>query len=533
MSALAIAPGSIFARDYLIERALAEGGMGAVYVVRQMSTGRHRALKLMQPELAHDDDFRRRFLQEAKIGASIASEHVVEVQVAGIDEKTGAPYLVMELLDGVDLQTRIEEHGALSHRETRELFRQMCHALRLAHDAGIVHRDLKPQNVFLAKPKRADDAAGPFHVKVLDFGIAKMTMDATAGGAKTGMIGTPLWMAPEQADHVPVTPAADVWALGLILYTSLTGRLFWRSAQRDASLQQIMREMLFDPIPPAGVRAEEQGVAFPAAFESVVSRAVLRRPEQRLRNAGEFFDALEEAFAGKTASVRTAPISPTSSGLELDDAVTGPSLELAEVRRRPASIANPIAPTLPLPDAHAITRPASIAHPAPIEILPVPAHTRPLLADGRSWPWWLVFAVPVVVVALFAFAVRSITHPPAPSVNCRLCTVEEGTFANGSLSLRELRHDIEARFPELDRGCIRQATEPGRTKIKWVVSGGDVDRRKTESIGGGRTGECLRDHVAHGQYSLVLGAGDAVPMGYTEITYILEWNPSLDPLGGP
>src|SRR5438552_12835542 len=118
-TALALEPGDLFARDFRIERLLAEGGMGAVYVVRQISTGRMRALKVMQPELVHNEDLRRRFLLEANVGANIASEHVVEVQVAGIDEKTGAPFLVMELLEGFDLATHLEQKGTLSAAEVR------------------------------------------------------------------------------------------------------------------------------------------------------------------------------------------------------------------------------------------------------------------------------------------------------------------------------------------------------------------------------------------------------------------------------
>lgn len=526
MSALSVSPGSIFARDFLVERALAEGGMGAVYVVKQISTGRRRALKLMQPELVQNDDLRRRFLLEAKVGASIASEHVVEVQVAGIDAQTGAPYLVMELLDGVDLQTHLEDNGPLSIEETRELFRQMCHALRLAHEAGIVHRDLKPPNVFLAKPKRAEPLleSRAFHVKVLDFGIAKITTDATAGGAKTGMIGTPLWMAPEQADHVPVTPAADVWALGLILYTCLTGRLFWRSGGDSASLQQIMREMLFDPIPPATARASEQGVPFPPALEPVIARSVVRRPEQRLRDAGAFFEALEDALSGKGPSVASnVAASPASSGVELEDSATGPSLELAVMPR-------PI--TLPHPQAVTLSPKPKPAPPA-IEILRPPVTgARPLLDRGSRMPWWLVFLVPLAVVALFAASTRSVLHPSAPVVSCRLCTVENGTFANGSLPLRQLRHDIEARFPELDERCVRDAPSSGRATVKWTISGGDVDRQSARVTGGGVVGECLRDQLVVPQTSvLVLDQGSQAPsLGYTEVTYILEWNPKMAPL---
>jgi tRNA A-37 threonylcarbamoyl transferase component Bud32 len=516
---LSVEPGTIFARDFLVERALAEGGMGAVYVARQISTGRLRALKLMQPELVQNDDLRRRFLLEAKIGASIASEHVVDVQVAGIDDATEAPFLVMELLDGVDLATHLERSGPLAEEPTRELFRQLCHALALAHQAGIVHRDLKPANVFLAKPKRAaaDAPAALFHVKVLDFGIAKMTTDATAGGGKTGMIGTPLWMAPEQAGFVSVTPAADVWALGLILYTCMTGRSFWRSAEAEPSLQQIMREMLFDPIPRAGVRAAEQGIAFPPALESVIARSITRVPEQRLRDAGAFFAALEDALAGKPA-----PPLPSSDrfALELEaDARDGPALELAvtpggaQALGLAATLAGTPAPAGPL-------LVAPVRAPAPL-----PAPERPLLSEGRRVPWWLVYLVPLAVVGGFAFVIRSAMHASQPDVRCRLCTVESGISANGPLPLRELRHDIETSFPELDALCIHEAGQPGRAKLQWAVEGGDVAKGATVA-GGGSAGMCLLGALTRRRYPILLGENG---FGRTDITYTLEWNPSVDP----
>jgi serine/threonine protein kinase len=261
--------------------------MGAVYVVEQLSTGKSRALKVMRSGLAGSEELRRRFRQEARAGARIESEHVVEVHSAGVDDATGAPYLVMELLEGEDLAGRVARSGPLTPAEARDLFDQLCHAVAAAHDAGIVHRDLKPENVFLAIAKRAGDDSR-LHVKVLDFGIAKAVAEAATTGATMSMIGTPLWMAPEQTDPGPLGPPADVWALGLILYYVLTGRVYWRAAQdAGATYSQVLKEVVMGPLPAATARAREQGVEprWPAGLDAIFAMCVHRDPAQRYPSA--------------------------------------------------------------------------------------------------------------------------------------------------------------------------------------------------------------------------------------------------------
>jgi serine/threonine protein kinase len=130
-----LSEGALFGGDYRVLRPLAAGGMGAVYVVQQLSTGKSRALKVMRPELAQDADARRRFILEAQVGARIQSEHVVDVLSAGVDDATQAPYLVMELLEGEDLATRVERAGPPALDEVREIFEQLCHAVGQAHVA--------------------------------------------------------------------------------------------------------------------------------------------------------------------------------------------------------------------------------------------------------------------------------------------------------------------------------------------------------------------------------------------------------------
>ena len=182
MSTLAqLPPGTLFAHDFRVVRPLADGGMGSVYVVEQLSTGRERALKLMHPQFVADPGNRRRFADEARAGSRIESDHVVEVIAAGVDEASGVPWLAMELLQGETLYDRVEKRGAVAPAEAYEVLRQLCHALGAAHRAGVIHRDVKPENIFLATARR--DGATVM-VKVLDFGIAKVVQDAR--GVATG-----------------------------------------------------------------------------------------------------------------------------------------------------------------------------------------------------------------------------------------------------------------------------------------------------------------------------------------------------------
>jgi serine/threonine protein kinase len=292
-----LTPGTVFAQDFQIERALRAGGMGAVYIAMQLSTQTRRAIKLMLPSYAESDSARRRFEQEARIGARIPSEHVVQVIAAGFDDQTQSPWLAMELLEGEELADRIDRAGPLPLADARLLFTQLGHAMGAAHRARIVHRDLKPENIFLARPRTSGLA--PFTVKVLDFGIAKVATEVIS--QNTGAMGSPIWMAPEQtgAGH-EIAPATDVWAMGLIAYFTLTGRSFWRSASdTNASMQTLLREILIDPIPPLRERAAEQGVVelLPPGFDRWFLRCVRRETNERFADGEEAMAALERVLA--------------------------------------------------------------------------------------------------------------------------------------------------------------------------------------------------------------------------------------------
>jgi serine/threonine protein kinase len=367
---LTLEPGTVFAEDYRVLERLSEGGQGSLYVVEQLSTRRRRALKLMLPELVTNPALRRRFEAEARIGARIKSDHVVEVIASGVEAATATPWLVMELLEGEELGARVEKAGALPPEEVREILGQACHALGEAHRQGIVHRDLKPENVFLTRPRRR----GGVLVKVIDFGVARIVAEAKTASTTQSMLGTPLWMAPEQVTPgVPITPAADVWSLGLLGFYMLTGKSFWQTAKvSEASVWRILNEVCVAPLPSARARAEEHGAAekLPEGFEAWFARCVDRDAGKRFADAAQAFEALE--------------------------AVLGPAPE-----KGPSSL--PGAEPAPVSKRGAEPAPVSKRSAEPVVAEKAPA--LPVVVKPAGWvmPRWAPLVVVLVVLAAWLF----------------------------------------------------------------------------------------------------------------------------------
>jgi TPR repeat protein/tRNA A-37 threonylcarbamoyl transferase component Bud32 len=301
--------GAVFARQFRVQRVLAEGGMGTVYVAEQLSTGKLRALKVLLPEIVSDPRLREQFTQEARVGSMIGSAQIVDVVAAGVDEFTGLPWLAMELLDGEDLSTLVERNKTLAPEHVRAVFEQLGEALGAAHRAGVIHRDLKPENVFLA---RSNIRGVPFLLKVLDFGIARLVAQSAVPVSTTRALGSPLWLAPEQAQTgAPLSPCTDVWPLGLLAYHLLTGRYFWKAANAEAiNLTALLVEVTIEALPLASVRAAEQQVGhlLPHGFDAWFARCVVREPEQRFADGAEACEALGRLFGWAQAS-SSAPLS--------------------------------------------------------------------------------------------------------------------------------------------------------------------------------------------------------------------------------
>jgi len=338
-----LAEGTLFAGRYRVLRRIAAGGMGDVYEVLHLETNRRRALKVMQAHILTSDRMRERFRREARITAEIDSEFLVDIFDAGVDDETGLPFLVMELLRGDELKKRIESAGAVAPADVVLYLHQAALALDKTHKASIVHRDLKPDNLFLTE--RED---GSPRIKVLDFGIAKtLAREAAHPNTTHEMLGTPLYMAPEQfRTGVRVTPAADIYSLGMIAYTCLVGAPYWKD-EIDVGMSALVfiAIAMSGPQELASARARRRGVPLPPAFDAWFARATAASPEARFHSAVEAISALAGAL-GLARSGRPA-VSNMARYAAASSARGGGTIPMVPRPVRPQAAQQPLKPPAP------------------------------------------------------------------------------------------------------------------------------------------------------------------------------------------
>ena len=297
-------PPNIIADRYHVLRELGRGGMGVVYQVLHTQTSEQYALKVLLAHKAAKGDSVERFKRELKLPARIKSEHVVQVIDSGeVREESDAPFYVMELLRGCDLRKLLDTQHAFTAQEIIWILRQLAQGLSRAHKIGIVHRDLKPDNIFLHR--RDDDR---LVVKILDFGIARYAQELLETGdqekltATQAMLGTPLYMAPEQAKggegRSEIGPCTDIWAVGMIVFELLTGKTYWSAKSVVAHLSQL----LFAAMVPASQRAK----GLPSGFDAWFARSCNRDSGKRYKSVSEQISALASMLA-PNALARESP----------------------------------------------------------------------------------------------------------------------------------------------------------------------------------------------------------------------------------
>lgn len=275
-----VTPGTILLGKYKIEKLLGMGAMGVVVLATHLDLKQRVAMKFMLPGKTPNPERHERFLREAQIASRLTTVHVARVIDVGTMPDGGAPYMVMEYLQGSDLSGVIAERGQLPIQEAAGYVLQVCEAVGEAHAAGIVHRDLKPANLFLTKT-----ADGQACVKVLDFGVSKL-MDAGLQLTQDAMtLGSPLYMPPEQMSASKnVDARADIWALGVILYELIAGKTPFDAEQLP---QLCTRVFTGEPTPLGQFRSD-----VPVGLEAVLLRCFEKKREDRWRNVAELAAAL-------------------------------------------------------------------------------------------------------------------------------------------------------------------------------------------------------------------------------------------------
>ena len=277
---------------YRLECRLGQGGMGAVYKAQHVFLKSTHAVKVILPDLVGNDPMLlTRFRQEAIVAASIRHKNIVAVTDYGIANGT-MPFLVMELIKGSSLQDILAEKGRLSLKYSLEIMEALAAGVSNAHRHGIIHRDLKPLNIMLYGDTEVSEA-----VKILDFGLAKMKASDTLGSfvqAKTiGLMGSPLYMAPEQwSEEEEVDKRTDIYSLGIILYQMLAGK----TPFGGSSIPMVMKKHLMEDPPPFATH----GIQMPPLIESVVFRALKKIPAERPQSVEEFITELCQAVSTVT-----------------------------------------------------------------------------------------------------------------------------------------------------------------------------------------------------------------------------------------
>ena len=333
-----VAVGDVLAGKYRVERIIGAGGMGMVVAVHHLHLDQQFAIKLMLPDMLGSEEAVARFVREARAAAKIKSDHVV--RVFDVDSlANGAPYLVMELLEGKDVAHVLRDEGPFSVENAVDLIVETCEVVAAAHALGIVHRDLKPGNLFAT---RGPD--GRMSIKVLDFGISKVTTPGAAKGldmTKTAAsMGSPLYMSPEQTESArDVDGRTDIWAIGVILFELLVGRVpFAGKTPIEVALKIVGH---------AAPRPRDFRADIPAPLESVVLKCLEKDPAARYANVGALAAALspwvsayarpslERIARSPAPAEHAAPLSPVAAGAPINASVEGTKTALPPVEILP------------------------------------------------------------------------------------------------------------------------------------------------------------------------------------------------------
>ncbi len=327
--------GKVLNDRYTLSRLLGRGGMGSVYIGKHNIIGKKVAVKFLHAEFANSEEVLKRFYREAQAAASIGHKNIIDVMDVGVSQD-GEPYLVMEYLEGEDLDGMLDRNGVIDLPTACGIMEQALLALGAAHDAGIIHRDLKPGNIFLVHQKNE----APL-VKLIDFGISKFTqLTGQEKLTQTGsLLGTPSYMSPEQAmGSADIDARADIYAMGVIFYQMLTNELPFEGENYNELLVNVLTN---PPRPPSEAYAD-----FPIDAEPVVMKELSKDPADRSQNAEEFIAALKTLGAyterQEGLTLLGTAIKPNSfAGGDLGSAITAEEVSAVDVLAKMAQKGTP------------------------------------------------------------------------------------------------------------------------------------------------------------------------------------------------
>ncbi len=376
---------------YQIVEPIGQGGMASVFKAYQPSMDRYVAIKILPSHFTEDKSFVGRFAQEARTLARLEHPHILPVHDHG--EQDGITYLVMRYVEAGTLKDLIDREGALELKETARILHQVGRALDYAHSQGVVHRDIKPSNILI------DERGDTF---LTDFGIAKLVAETAKFTASGAILGTPAYISPEQASGEPLDHRCDIYALGIVLYEMVTGRVPFEA---ETPLAVVLKH-LNDPLPlPRQIKP-----GLPEAVERVILKAVAKSPADRFQSTREMTEALNRAVSA--AAVEVSRPQPPADTLE-------ETARLPRTRPQPSEAPSPEAETVPPP-----ARRGAPSRAAETPTVGGQAPTR------RAIPWLpiggvAVALIVVVIVALLllrdrgegqvAAPVPTLTAPAAPS----------------------------------------------------------------------------------------------------------------------
>jgi serine/threonine protein kinase len=375
--------------EYELGQRIGVGGMGLVYEGIQPLIGKRVAVKVLRPELAAAEEQVARLLAEARAVNAIRHRGIVDIFGFG-QVPDGRQYIIMEFLEGVALDAHLAERGRLPVDEVLDVLDEVLSALGAAHGAGVVHRDLKPSNVFLVK-----QPDGSRYVKLLDFGLAKMGLPTgrTAQTRTDMVVGTPEYMAPEQARGQPVGPMTDLYALGVLAFEMVTGRLpFTGSSPVDLLMKHV------DARPP---RPSEFLPGLPAALDAFILQMLTKDPEARPGSAEQLRRQLQRLRESLLAQETPAPVparpltpmpAPSEPAVTKLETFVPPSIE-------------------PLPTLEPLKTEAP--EPAPVLVLSAPSDPDPAPPKRRLWPLG-VGALCLMAVGAAVVVLRPDAPPPTP-----------------------------------------------------------------------------------------------------------------------